>query len=59
MLPCPQARYRERWNRTDELQRLQQLEQRKAEFRRKVEERRENMANMTPDEKEEFLFKLR
>jgi hypothetical protein len=54
-----QARYRERWNRADELQRLQQLEQRKAEFRRRVEERRQNMANMTPDEKEEFLFKLR
>ncbi len=54
-----QARYRERWNRLDEIQRLQDLEQRKQIFRQKVDQRRQNMANMTPDEKEEFLFKLR
>ena len=35
------------------------LEKKKEIFRRKVEERRADMQNMTVEEKEDFLFKLR
>jgi hypothetical protein len=38
---------------------MEELENRKRKFRQRVDERRAEMANMTPDEKEEFLFKLR
>jgi len=53
------ARYKERWNREDELEKDAEMMRRKVEFRKKVDERRRNMKNMSPEEKEDFLFKLR
>merc|ERR1719495_666162 len=38
---------------------MEQLEKKKAEFRKRVDRKREKMKNMTEDEKEEFLFRLR
>ena len=41
------------------MNRFRDLEKKKEIFRRKVEERRADMQNMTVEEKEDFLFKLR
>ena len=38
---------------------MEQLEKKKAEFRKRVDLKREKMKHMTEDEKEEFLFRLR
>merc|ERR1712212_364208 len=53
------ARYKTRWDTVEEVERMEQLEKKKEEFRKRVDRKRERMKNMTADEKEEFLFKLR
>ena len=53
------ARYKTRWERVEEVERMEQLEKKKAEFRKRVDLKREKMKHMTEDEKEEFLFRLR
>ena len=56
---CVKARYKARWERVEEVERLRELEKKKEEFRRKVDLKREKMKNMTAEEKEDFRFKLR
>ena len=53
------ARYRQRWERLEEVERVEGMERRKEEFRRKVEEKRARMSQMTEEERDDFLFKLR
>merc|ERR1712226_578998 len=53
------ARYKSRWDRVEEVERLRDLEKKKEEFRRRVDEKRSRMHQMTEDEKDDFLFKLR
>jgi len=53
------ARYKARWERVEEVERLRELEKKKVEFRRRVDLKREKMKHMSVEEKEEFLFKLR
>ena len=53
------GRYRQRWERREEVERVEGMERRKEEFRRKVEEKRARMGQMTEEEREDFLFKLR
>jgi len=52
-------RYKERWDKIDEIERIRELKKKKLEFRKNVDERRANMKNMSPAEREDFLFKLR
>jgi hypothetical protein len=52
-------RYRARWERTEEVEREERLQERKEEFRRRVDAKRERIADMTEEEREDFLFKLR
>ena len=56
---CVKARYKARWGRVEEVERLRELEKKKEEFRRKVDLKREKMKDMTVEEKEDFRFKLR
>jgi len=53
------ARYKARWDRIDEIERVRELEKKKEEFRRRLDLKRAKMQNMTAAEKEDFLFKLR
>jgi len=53
------ARYRSRWEKIEEVERSRELERKREEFRRKIDEKRARMAQMTEAEREEFLFKLR
>jgi len=53
------ARYKERWDKVEEVQRERELEKKKKLFRQRIDERRANMKNMSPEEREDFLFKLR
>jgi len=53
------ARYKSRWDRVDEVEKMEKLKKKKEEFRRRVDLKREKMNQMTEDEKEDFLFKLR
>ena len=41
------------------MERLQELEKKREEFRRKIDEKRARMAQMTEAERDDFLFKLR
>jgi len=53
------SRYKARWERVDELKRVEELEKKKEEFRRKIDAKRKRLQNMSEEEKEEFLYKLR
>jgi len=53
------ARYKERWDKTEEIERMRELDERKAQFRKKLDERRANIQNMSPQERENFLFQMR
>jgi len=53
------ARYRSRWEKIEEVERSRELERKREEFRRKIDEKRARMAQMTEAEREDFLFKLR
>jgi len=53
------ARYRSRWEKIEEVERMQELEKKREEFRRKIDEKRARMAQMTEAERDDFLFKLR
>jgi len=53
------ARYRSRWEKIEEVERMRDLERKRNEFRRKIDEKRARMAQMTEAERDEFLFKLR
>ena len=52
-------RYRSRWEKIEEVERMRDLERKRNEFRRKIDEKRARMAQMTEAERDEFLFKLR
>ena len=56
---CVKARYKARWERVEEVERLRELEKKKEEFRRKVDLKREKMEHMTLEERDKFRFKLR
>ena len=43
----------------EEVERLRELERKKQDFRRRVDAKRARMADMSPEEKDDFLFKLR
>ena len=49
---CVKARYKARWERVEEVERLRELEKKKEEFRRKVDLKREKMKDMTAEEKD-------
>merc|ERR1712013_968810 len=53
------ARYRSRWEKIEEVERMRDLERKRNEFRRKIDEKRARMDQMTEAERDEFLFKLR
>merc|ERR1712130_626518 len=53
------ARYRSRWEKIEEVERSRELERKREEFRRKIDEKRARMGQMTDEEREDFLFKLR
>jgi len=53
------GRYKARWDRFDEVERVRELEKKKVEFRRRVDLKREKMDQMSEDEKADFLYKLR
>merc|ERR1712226_603636 len=53
------ARYRSRWEKIEEVERIRDLDRKREEFRRKIDEKRARMAQMTEAERDEFLFKLR
>jgi len=53
------ARYRSRWEKIEEVERSRELERKREEFRRKIDEKRARMDQMTEAEREDFLFKLR
>jgi len=53
------ARYKARWDRVEEVERLRELEKKKVEFRRRVDLKREKMDQMNEEEKADFLHKLR
>merc|ERR1719370_1746232 len=54
------ARYRSKGGREiEEVERMRDLERKRNEFRRKIDEKRARMAQMTEAERDEFLFKLR
>lgn len=54
-------RYKARWERLDEIDRVKKLEERKIEFRKRMEMKRERMLQnlMSKEEKEEFMYKIR
>ena len=53
------ARYKSRWERTDEIERVKELEKKKIEFRRRMDLKRARMDQMSKAEKEEFLYRIR
>jgi len=52
-------RYKTRWEKIEEVERIRELEKKKIEFRKKLDERRANMKNMSPEEIADLRFKLR
>jgi len=52
-------RYKTRWEKIEEIERIRDLEKKKIAFRKKLDERRANMNNMSPEEKADLKFKLR
>ena len=56
-----QKRYKMRWDRLDEIEREKTLLQKKIEFRRRMDLKREKMYKnlMSKEEKEEFMYRIR
>lgn len=54
-------RYKTRWERVDEIKKWEEIEEKKIEFRRKFDLKREKMIQnkMSKEEKEEFMYKIR
>jgi len=54
-------RYKARWERLDEIDRVKKLEEKKIVFRKRMEMKRERMLQnlMSKEEKEEFMYKIR
>ena len=47
------SRYRSRWEKIEEVERIRDLDRKREEFRRKIDEKRARMAQMTEAERDE------
>ena len=54
-------RYKTRWERVEEVEKWKKLEEKKIEFRKRIDRKREemNQNKMTKEEKAEFMHKIR
>ena len=54
-------RYKTRWDRVEEVEKWRKLEEKKIEFRKRIDQKREkmNQNKMTKEEKAEFMHKIR